>query len=275
MFAGSVVAGAAFLPGVSLLGLTYRLGIIDYAIIVLLLQKYVLGPIALYRMSNATFNAKIRLVADTALIEPNVRAFSEQTERALLSAGFVAPQRIASAMQSPLPGMETLLEHPANGDLANFVAMVNQRSTEMSPLVTVVTFRSAFDDGTLLQTSNFTLAGFSPDRPNHENVVIPEVRDAVELYRLHRARVARKAAAAAQKALTRGDTPEQRLAYATRDQLDTTNFMIECGYRKRSPDGIRLTALGATLTAWRHMFPWKQIGQRQRRRAAAEVVRLA
>jgi hypothetical protein len=251
------------------------LDLVDYAIIALLLSKYALGPIALYRMPNASFNPELRLVADTALIEPNVRVFCEQAEQALLSAGFVAPQRIASVMQSPLPGMETLLEHPANGDLANVVAIVNNRSTAMSPLVTAVTFRSAFDDGRLLQTSNTTLAGFSPDRPNFENVVIPDVRDPVELYRLHRARVARKAATAAPQALTRGATPEQRLAYATREHLDTTNFMIECGYRKRSPDGVRLTAIGATLTAWRHMFPWKQLGARRRRLAAAEVVRLA
>jgi hypothetical protein len=249
--------------------------IAGYLIIGLLLSRYVRGPLALYRMSNASFNPTLRLVGADEVLDPNVRSFLEQTERTLLAAGFVDPQRIAISTQSPLLGAETLIENPATGDLANVVAMLNPRATTMSPVVSSVTFRSAFADGTLLQTSNTTNAGYWPDQPRHSNVVIPDVRDPLELYRLHRARVARKAAAVAQTPLTRGTSAEQRLAYATRQFLESSNFLIECGYRKRSPSGVRLTARGAALTAWRRQFPWKQLGERQRRRAAAEVMRLA
>ena len=275
MFTPALAALAAAMPSVTVLGMSFRPGIIDYAILALLLYSYTAGPIALYRMSNASFNAKMRLVGEAEEIEPNVRAFIEKVEQALQSAGFGAPQRIAISAESPLPGLESLLEHPANGDLANVVAMVNKRATGMLPLATAVTFRSAFADGTLLNTSNMTHAGFWPDPPTHDNVVLPDVGDPIELYRLHRLRVQHKSAAVAQKPLTRGLTPEQRLIYAIRQQLDTTNFMIACGHRKRSPDGVRLTVRGATLTAWRRLFPWRQLGERRRRRAAAEVMRLA
>jgi hypothetical protein len=275
MFARALADFAASMPSFSLFGLWFRPGLLDYGIFACLLWVYVGGPIALYRMPNASFNAKLRLVGADETLEPHALAFLDEIERTLHAAGFVDPQRITISTQSPLGGAEMLCENPATGDLANVVAMLNPRATTMSPLVTAVTFRSAFADGTLLQTTNTTHAGYWPDQPTHVTVVIPEVRDAVELYRLHRSRVMRKAATVAQTPLTRGTTPDERLAFATRQQLDTTNFMIERGYRKRSPTGVRLTVLGATFSAWRRFFPWKQIGERRRQRAAAEVVRLA
>lgn len=258
----------------SLLGLSYRLGLIDYAIVALFLYRYVRAPIALYQMPTTSFNPNMRLVSDDETIDADVRAFIEKTEQALRSAGFGDPQRIAISQASPLPGVESLVENPATGDLGNVVAMLQKNATTMSPVVSAVTFRSAFADGTVLQTSNTTHAGYWPDQPTHSNVVLPGVRDAVELYRLHRARVAQKAASVTQTPLTRGATPQHRLAFATRQFLDSTNFLIACGYRKRSPQGVRLTARGATLTAWRRLFPWKQIGDRQRERAALDVMRL-
>ncbi|HEV7994256.1 MAG TPA: hypothetical protein VGP25_20700 [Gemmatimonadaceae bacterium] len=274
MIARSLAASLASVCSASLLGLTYRPGIIDYVIVGLLLSRYVRGPMALYRMPATVFNARMRLVDTSESVDPHVQAFIEQTESALISDGFVLPQRIAISAESPLPSLESVLENPVTGDLANVVAMLSKSSTEMSPVVTAVTFRSAFTDGRQLQTSNSTHVGFWPDQPTHDNVVLPDVRDPLELLQLHRARVARRSAAVEQTKLTRGTTPEQRLAYATRQQLDSTNFLIACGYRKRSPQGVRLTARGATLMAWRRSFPWKQISERQRQRAVAAVMRL-
>jgi len=274
MFARSLAQTAASTPHVSLLGLSYRPGIIDYAIVALFLWRYVRAPIALYQMPTTSFNPNMRLVSDDETIDADVRAFIDKTEQALRSSGFGDPQHIAISQASPLPALESLLENPTTGDLANVVGMLQKNATTMSPVVSAVTFRSAFADGTLLQTSNSTHAGYWPDQPTHRNVVLPKVRDPAELYRLHRARVSQKAASVTQSPLTRGATPQHRLAYATRQFLDSTNFLIGCGYRKRSTKGVRLTARGATLTAWRRLFPWKQIGERQRERAAANVMRL-
>ena len=256
-------------------GFHLRVGVTGVLILALVLLRYVRAPIALYRMPPTAFNHKLRLVADSETLDPNVRVFVEQAEASLHTAGFGDPQRIAISAQSPLTGLESLMENSTTGDLVNVVAMLNARATTMSPLVTAITYRSTFADGTLLQTSNSTNAGYWPDQPKHENVVLPEVRDVLELYRLHRARVSRRSAVVAQTKLTRGTTPEQRLAYATRQVLNSTNFQIACGYRKRSPQGVRLTVRGAILTAWRRLFPWKQLSERRRQRAAAEVVRLA
>ena len=245
------------------------------ASLLLRLTPYVLAPIALYRMSPQHLNPKLRLVAANELLDPEVRAYIEASEQALARAGFIAPERITTQTELQLTGVETLLENPDAGDLANVVALLNKAANAPERLITCVTFRSALADGTTVITSNTTAVGYWPVEPTKCTVNLPDVRDPITMYRLHRARMAQLSASAAQEKLTRGATPEQRLAFATRQWLDSTNYLIKVGYRKRSPSGIRNTALGATFTAWRRMFPWKQLLEQQRRRATAEVMRLA
>ena len=273
-----IVASLALIGKLTLIRIAPRLLVLIGALLLWLgavLAKYVRGPIALYRMGTRNMNPKMRLVSESETIQPDVLQHIQSAESALVAAGFSPPQRITIQSENPLSAVESLLEHTANGDLVNVVALLNTSPTAKQRLVTSVSFRSALADGTTIITSNSSAVGFWPVEPTKRDVNLPDVRDPLEMYRLHRARLAHTYANVAQKKLTRGETPAQWLAYATRQWLDSTNYLIKAGYRKRSPDGIRITALGATLVAWRRMFPWKQLLEWKRRRAAAEVMRLA
>ena len=171
--------------------------------------------------------------------------------------------------------IESLLEHPGNGDLADMDAMIYKRASPNPKFFTWVAYRSTFADGTVFNTANLDLVGYWPDQPGFENVTFPEISDPLEVYRLHRSRVARKAARVPQLHESRGSTAEQRLAFATRQSIEAKQWQVSCGYRKHTATGYRFTMRGATLSAWRRLFPWKQISAARARRAAAEVVRLS
>jgi hypothetical protein len=240
------------------------------------LSTYVRAPIALYRMQNSAFNLSYRLVWPSEPIDDEVHRAVVRGEHALETIGFRFPQRITSAEGSPLSAVESLLEHPGNGDLANVDAMINNHPLATKRFVEWVAFRSVFADGTVLNTANLdrALVGFWPDQAGHQNVILPDVRDLEEVYRLHRSRVARHAASVSQLHESRGSTPEARLAFAERLSLESREFQVSCGYRKKTANGYTLTIRGATLSAWRRLFPWKQAIARQGQRATEEVVRL-
>lgn len=241
---------------------------------VLTLQVYVRGPIALYRMNPGVYNPSFHLVTAGEAIDAEVQGAVLQAEQALVAIGFAYPQRVTTRDDSPLSAVETLLEHPANGDLANVDAMIDNHPLATQRFIAWVAYRTDFADGSVLYTANLEHLSHLPVQPGHHTVTLPKVRDPVEVYRIHRARVARMSPTVAQVPQSRGSTPEQRLEFATTQWLDSTQFQISCGYRKRSTNGVRLTARGATLSAWRRLFPWKQITAWQARRAAAEVLRL-
>ena len=253
-----------------------RLGFFLLLWLVIRLVVYVRAPIALYRMNTKAFNLHPRLLAADEPIDDEVLRAIERGEAALDAIGFKCAQRITSGDKSPIPSVESLLEHPVNGDLANVDAVLNSNPRATSRFVEWVSFRSFFADGTILTTSNLdrALVGFWPTQPTHESVTLPDISSFAFLYRLHRSRATRKGATVAQLHQSRGNTPEQRLEFAARESLEGRQFQVTCGYRKLSANGYSLTVRGATLSAWRRLFPWKQIIAWQGRRAAAEVVRL-
>jgi len=49
---------------------------------------------------------------------------------------------------------------------------------------------------------------------------------------------------------------------------------VHSRYHRRTAGGLRLTIRGALLTAWRQVFPWRNIDQWWLRRRARSVMRL-
>src|SRR3954468_18954521 len=124
MFAPSIAALLVISGAPPVQGFHLRVGITGILLIGIVLARYVMAPIALYRMSPTSFNHKLRLVADDETLDPNVRVFVEPVEAALRTVGFGEPQRIAISAQSPLTSVESLMENAATGDLVNVVAML-------------------------------------------------------------------------------------------------------------------------------------------------------
>ena len=235
--------------------------------------RYVNGPQILLRSKPLRIEAA-RTVARTEeyRIHPCVRESIAVMEMAVMSAGFGAPHRITHGSPAELRSVGALLEHAATGDLANIVCIVSG-ATETPKLTRTITFVTEFTDSHRLYTTNSGTTVMWPPPPGHDVVRFTGVDDARELYALHRFRVERRARTVPPLPTTRGATEAERLAYIDRESQAFQRHLIQIGYREPSPDGLRHTVRGATLTAWRTMWPWKQWTDATHRRRARAVMR--
>jgi hypothetical protein len=235
--------------------------------------QYVRGPKALLR-SKPLHIEPTRTVtrAEEQSIHPRVRDAVAALERSVMSAGFGAPHRITHGNPAELRSVGALLEHAGTGDLANIVCIAS--GTAAAPKLTkTIIFVTEFADGHRLYTTNSGTTTMWPPRPGHDAVRFPDVDDARELYALHRFRVDVRARMVPAQPATRGATEMERLASADRESQAFQRHLIQIGYREPTPDGLRHTVRGATLSAWRTMWPWKQWTDAAHRRRARAVLR--
>jgi hypothetical protein len=235
--------------------------------------RYVRGPQVLLR-SKPLYIESARTVAraEEHRIHPCVRESIATLEMAVMSAGFGAPHRVTHGNPAELRSVGALLEHAGTGDLANIVCIVSG-TAEIPRLTRTITFLTEFTDGHRLYTSNSGATVMWPSQPGHDTVRFTGVDDARELYALHRFRVEQRARTVPVLPSTRGATEAERLAYSDREAQAFQRHLIQIGYREPAPDGLRHTARGATLTAWRTMWPWKQWTDATHRRRARAVMR--
>jgi hypothetical protein len=235
--------------------------------------RYVRGPRALLR-SRALYVESARTVSRTEehrIPQPALAALTA-LERAVMSAGFGAPHRITHGNPVELRSVGALLEHAGTGDLANINCMVSG-TPDAARLSTTVSYVTQFTDGHRLVTSNSGVTMMWPPQPGHEVVRFPGINDARELYALHRCRVEERARTVPVRPATRGANETERLGFADRESQAFQRHLIQIGYREPAPDGLRHTVRGATLSAWRTMWPWKQWTDAAHRRRARAVMR--
>jgi hypothetical protein len=207
-------------------------------------------------------------------IDQELLAYLELTERKMMALGFCEPHRTTDRTTYPLPAVGSSLEHPRFGDQATIVAMRPPEAFDTREPMFSIGFDAEFVDGVTLLTSNVRMPRFWPDPRWLDHVRIPYVSDPAVLYRLHRLRVIARRADVAQKKIVRGKTPEQRLVFIKRRHIDLYKHLVHSRYHRRTASGLRLTIRGAVLTAWRQVFPWRNIDQWWLRRRARAVIRL-
>lgn len=235
--------------------------------------RYVRGPEILLRAKPLHIeSARTVARSDEYRIHPCVRETIAGMEMAVMSAGFGAPHRVTHGNPAELRSVGALLEHARTGDLANIVCIVSG-TAETPRLTRTITYMTDFADGHRLYTSNSGMTTMWPPQPGHDIVRFTGVDDARELYALHRFRVERRARTVPALPATRGATEAERLAYTDRESQAFQRHLIQIGYREPAPDGLRHTVRGATLTAWRTMWPWKQWTDAGHRRRARAVMR--
>ena len=238
-------------------------------------EAYLRAPILLYR-ENVIPPDRTRTL-DPIYHEPidqELLAYLELTERKMMSLGFRDPHRTTDRTTYPLPAVGCSLEHPHLGDQATIVAMRPPAEHGMRDPIYSIAFDSEFVDGVTVLTSNVRMPRFWPDARKLDHVRIPELTEPAELYRLHRRRVLIRRTEVAQKKIQRGKTPEQRLVWIKRRHIDLYKHLVHSRYHRRTPHGLRLTIRGAVLTAWRQVFPWRNVDQWWLRRRARAVLRL-
>jgi hypothetical protein len=207
-------------------------------------------------------------------IDQELLAYLELTERKMTALGFCEPHRTTDRTTYPLPAVGSSLEHPRFGDQATIVAMRPPAELGTADPIYSIAFDAEFVDGVTLLTSNVRMPRFWPDQRKVDHVRIPHVTDPAVLYRLHRLRVIARRADVAQKKIVRGKTPEQRLVFIKRRHIDLYKHLVHSRYHRRTAGGLRLTIRGAMLTAWRQVFPWRNVDQWWLRRRARSVLRL-
>ncbi|HKP16580.1 MAG TPA: hypothetical protein VJT85_10945 [Gemmatimonadaceae bacterium] len=236
---------------------------------------YVRAPWVLYR-ENVIPPDRTRTL-DPVYSEPidqELLAYLELTERKMMALGFCLPHRTTDRTTYPLPAVGSSLEHPRFGDQATIVAMRPPEAYGSGDPLYSIAFDAEFVDGVTLLTSNVRMLRFWPDPRKLDHVRIPHVTDPAVLYRLHRLRVIARRSDVAQKKIVRGKTPEQRLVFIKRRHIDLYKHLVHSRYHRRTAGGLRLTIRGAIKTAWRQVFPWRNIDQWWLRRRARSVMRL-
>jgi hypothetical protein len=235
--------------------------------------RYVRGPRVLLR-SRPLHIESTRTVAraEEHRIHPCVRESIATMEMAVMSAGFGAPHRITHGDPAELRSVGALLEHAGTGDLATIVCVLSGTG-DAPKLIRTITFVTEFADGHRLYTTNATATMMWPPQPGHDAIRFARVDDARELYALHRVRVEGRAHTVPALPATRGATETERLAYTDRESQAFQRHLIQIGYREPAPDGLRHTVRGATLSAWRTMWPWKQWTDATHYRRARAVMR--
>jgi hypothetical protein len=236
---------------------------------------YVRAPWVLYR-ENVIPPDRTRSLdpVHSEPIDQELLAYLELTERKMMALGFCEPHRTTDRTTYPLPAVGSSLEHPRFGDQATIVAMRPPEAFDTREPMFSIGFDAEFVDGVTLLTSNVQMPRFWPDPRKLDHVRIPHVTDPAVLYRLHRLRVIARRADVAQKKIVRGKTPEQRLVFIKRRHIDLYKHLVHSRYHRRTAAGLRLTIRGAVLTAWRQVFPWRNIDQWWLRRRARAVIRL-
>lgn len=236
---------------------------------------YLRAPFVLYRVN--VIPRDVTRTLDPVYpepVDPDLLRYLEETERKMIGLGFRDPHRTTDRTTYPLSAVGSSLEHPEFGDQATIVAMRPPEEFGTRDPIYSIAFDSEFADGATLLTSNVRMPRFWPDARKLDHVRIPYIGDPAVLFRLHRLRVMQRAERVKQKKIVRGKTPEQRLVFIKRRHIDLYKHLVRSRYHRRTPGGLRLTIRGAMLTAWRQVFPWRNVDQWWLRRRARSVMRL-
>ena len=203
--------------------------------------------------------------AEAAHIAPELLAFLTQCEETLVSRGFAQPLRVTNAISADIKSVVTLFEHPRDGAIGFILIGVGK----YTGVQITASIRTDFADGIQMYTSNSRNVARTPSRKNLDNARFPDVTDVGVLYDIHVKRVAEKAKTAATVPLTRGADP---IAYQDAETRDIQGFWVKKGYyRFVEGDKFQMTLLGAHLSAWRGLSPWKTITEGKANRKTAAI----
>jgi hypothetical protein len=213
--------------------------------------RYVRDPAVLLRVGPKPIGSTLVRLPDTGdkRMHAVVCSALDAAERNLVARGFAPPVRAANSLAPTLASCVSLVEHPLDGSTGFIMlSLSKQRGASM-----MAAFATRFEDGWKVTTSNSGTVLRTPSRPKVDNARFTAVRDIGALYDIHRRRVAERARETRVVPTTRGADP---IAYEDREAREGHAVWIRKGYyRAVGSDQLQLTRLGATLAAWRGLFP--------------------
>jgi hypothetical protein len=201
-----------------------------------------------------------------ARIAPYLLEDLTEIEQTLAERGFSSRFRVGMALTDETTRIATLFENPSDGTLG-FV-IVN--ATQHSGVSRTTTFETHFADGITLYTSNSANILRTPPRATARSISFAGITDVARIHDIHRFRVQERSVTVATTPRTRAPDP---IAYTDAETLEVHDHWIARGYYRRTADGmLAMTWRGAFLSAWRGLFPWKQISESRNARQAAAVL---
>jgi hypothetical protein len=195
-----------------------------------------------------------------------------QASRWLASCGFqsrgTVSHHVANTGQD---SFMSLWASPGLNDSAQIIGVRTPSADGGVKVVTLVTFRTEFTDGTAIVTSNSPSASVFPPDESISSVRCPGVHDVALLLRFHRARIERDRGGRV-ATLARVKDPMTRM----RDEhRQTYERLIKAGYYTLDPTGQSYvpTIKGAYFMTYRLLPPFKQIQKLRKDRLAERTLR--
>ena len=195
---------------------------------------------------------------------PNTPPYLQQTAPGLKPLGFshLCTWRLADQVPN-VTGYVSAYFNPKSRDVAEVVTAIG---TIMR--TSLLAFASELKDGREIITSNSRLPPLTPPLGwPVETMPFPDVKDAGQLYVIHCARVA--------DGLRCRPAIDDPGAYLLKKELRSLTNHVDCGYYYSASDGKRLrpTWKGATLMAWKALWPVPSIRRALRRWRAQAALR--
>jgi len=239
------------------------------AVMGLLFGRYYRHPVVLKRSRPRRHGAGfLPLTAEQeANIAPYLLEDLAEIEQTLAARGFSSRFRVSMELTENVTRIGTLFENPSDGTLGYVIV----NATQHSGVSRTTNFDTRFADGITLYTSNSANVLRTPPRATARGISFRGITDVARLHDIHRFRVQERSATIAATPRTRAPNP---IAYNDAETLKVHEHWIARGYYRRIADGmIVITWRGAILSAWRGLFPWKQLSEGRNARQAAAVLR--
>ncbi|HEV3302480.1 MAG TPA: hypothetical protein VG055_22685 [Planctomycetaceae bacterium] len=238
---------------------------------------YLGGPLLTYvNLRQSADPNVVRLEAtQQALLPAGIRNYLERVENELRVCGFERVDDVALPNQvRNVAANLRLFLHRENQDFASCTAAYSKIGNTWGERLKYVAFTTYFRNGTTFGTSNLSIPGCFPPRPNYRSTKFRTVQSAGELYELHRAVISDEARTGTKELplLDRfgGDAAAYIRWTMLAEMQDATNS--GCLYLNEKEGKYVPTVIGAIVMTWKQLWPWKLFLVRANDKKAAEIV---
>lgn len=246
--------------------LLYLLGIV-------LLSPFILVPIRIHRTQWVAADPKlVPIDPEGPAAPPEASTHYREAVAGLASLGFVAKQTYSTPNLVPnVISFVTLFQNDKTSEVAKFITSF-AAGANFQEKAGFLVFKTEFADGTEIITSNSHVPRIHPPLgPPIHCFAFPQIQRAGCLYAAHRAVVGQSEGGGPRRDPL-GHDPDVYLQQAERRRLA---HLIACGYyyMDEVSDVQRPTWKGATLMAWKSLWPVEPIRQGLRRVRAEKMIR--
>lgn len=252
-------------------------GLFAGVIILLIIGAYLIGAMYIY----APFKIRRQQAKDVRVhyvpielpdLAPEVAQAFVDASRGLVACGFQALGHLTHyTHKTAQESYVSIWVNPSGVDHAQIIGVCTPSELQGLRVVTLVTFRTEFSDGTSIVTTSSSSAGVFPRDPKVSPVRCPGIRDFALLYRFHRARVDRDRG---RRTATLDHVKDARTRMEN-EWTETFQRLIGAGYYSLDQTRQKYvpTLKGAFLMTYRLLPPFKQIQRFQRDRLTERTLR--